>query len=32
MQQDRMSGRKAMVAVTRELARYTVESRFEDLP
>jgi 2-methylcitrate dehydratase PrpD len=27
-----MPGRKAMVAVTRELARYAVESRFEDLP
>src|SRR2546429_1621639 len=32
MQQDRMLGRKAMVAVTRELARYAVASRFEDLP
>jgi len=32
MQQNRMSERKAMVAVTRELARYAVGSRFEDLP
>src|SRR5713226_8255973 len=32
MQMDRLLGRKAMVAVTRELARYAVESRFEDLP
>jgi 2-methylcitrate dehydratase PrpD len=27
-----MLGRKNMVAVTRELARYAVDSRFEDLP
>src|SRR3982074_508985 len=32
MQQNRMLGRKAMVGVTRELARYAVGSRFEDLP
>src|SRR5260370_482014 len=32
MQQNWMLGRKAMVGVTRELARYSVASRFEDLP